>query len=342
MRRALAAAAALATGALAAPAAAYVRTSDRQTGVDVAWPVPVVPYHLSSAPSFPSESCKPTAAGDPVEEAVRASFATWEQGCAELKLVYGGKIDEIRKGLAGTAENVVIVRRGWCSQDPVASLDPCRTQPDADCSGIYDCFDDGGPADWGIVALTTVLYDPSTGRTFDADMEVNGWDGRGGGTPLRPTGPGATPNPHGYYFTCWDQPPAQPCTAYGQTGCAGYDLRNTVTHEAGHFIGLAHPCELVAGAGVPTCGSPLPAWETVPYAERTMYPSTSLGETSKRALSPDDVAGVCAIYPRQGGCGCGSGGAPGLAAALLAALALRPRVRRRARPRTPRPAACRR
>jgi MYXO-CTERM domain-containing protein len=109
-------------------------------------------------------------------------------------------------------------------------------------------------------------------------------------------------------------------------GCDGYDLRNTVTHEAGHFVGLAHPCGDPSG---PSCQQSPPAGE-VPYSDRTMYPTTSAGQISKRTLSVDDVAGVCAIYPPASGCGCGTSGAPGVLAAALAALALlaaRPRRR---------------
>jgi hypothetical protein len=152
---------------------------------------------------------------------------------------------------------------------------------------------------------------------------VNGWDGRGAGTPISTQASGA---PHGYYFTCAGAT-GSACTTYGQAGCYGYDLQNTVTHEAGHFVGLAHPCD---DAGTPSCDAPLPPWESVPYAERTMYPSTTLGETTKRSLSEDDVAGVRAAYPGPSGCG-QAGGTPGVLAAILAALAAlarRPRLRR--------------
>jgi len=187
--------------------------------------------------------------------------------------------------------------------EPALEHGAVHAGPDVDCGGIYDCYEDHGAADRSTVALTTVLYDPSTGRLFDADMEVNGWDGVAG-----PLSSGTASAPHGYYFTCDTQAGRPPCTTYGQADCNGFDLRNTVTHEAGHVVGLAHPC---GDAGTPSCDAPLPPWETVPYAERTMYPSTTLGETSKRALSPDDVAGVCAAYPVAGGCGCGSAGGPG-------------------------------
>jgi MYXO-CTERM domain-containing protein len=323
--RAAAALAAVALGALARPAAAYVRTTDRSTGVSVAWPLPVVAYDLGSAPSFPSPTCAAGPAGDPLEEAVRASFSAWEPGCADgsppaLRLVYGGRIPELRTGFGATAENVVVMRNGWCAANPQAVADPCYRDPDVDCGGIYNCFDDdGAPANRSTVALTTVLYDPKTGRLYDADMELVGWDGVKDAA--------LTGSPHGFYFTCDEQPGWPACTTYGEASCWGYDLQNTVTHEADHVIGLAHPC---GDPGAPSCQQDPPAGE-VPFADRTMYPTTAAGETSKRTLSADDVAGVCAIYPPSSGCGCGSGGSPGVLAAAFAALALlalRPRRRR--------------
>ena len=57
-----------------------------------------------------------------------------------------------------------------------------------------------------------------------------------------------------------------------------------------------------------------------------MNPMTGPGETTKRSLSADDVAGVCAAYPQpSGGCGCGGGEGAGAASVLVAALALRGR-----------------
>ena len=293
--------------AAAVPARAYVRTTDARTGVQLSWPVPTVPWHLNRDWPDSSPSCQASAAGDPTLDAVLLSFKQWEQGCSDLRLLYAGELAEIRTGAAGTSENLVVFRRGWCSQDPRASVDPCMTDPDVDCGSIYGCYDDGpgcigrNPcANWGIVALTIVLYDPSTGRIMNADIEVAGWDGAAGAI--------ANPPQHGWYFTCY--PGAQPtaCTSYGQSGCAYMDLQNTVTHEAGHFIGLAHSA--VAGA--------------------TMNATTAPRETTKRDLAPDDVQGVCAIYPASGGggCGCGGGDPAGVVSLLLAGLALRPRRRR--------------
>jgi uncharacterized protein (TIGR03382 family) len=171
------------------------------------------------------------------------------------------------------------------------------------------------------VALTSVLYDPATGRIFDADIEINGWDGH-------PGAPDASPPDHGWYFTCHPGVEPGPCTSYGQDGCQFIDLRNTVTHEVGHFIGLAHPCGVREGRV--DCETVPPPDGGVPYADRTMSPTTGPGDLDKRSLSVDDVAGVCAVYPdAEGGCGCGSAGAGGTLALLLAGVGLRPRRSRR-------------
>jgi uncharacterized protein (TIGR03382 family) len=191
-----------------------------------------------------------------------------------------------------------------------------------DCGGIHNCFEDhtdcASPpcADKSVVALTSVLYDPATGRIFDADIEINGWDGDAGAL--------ATSQPqHGWYFTCHPEPGSGlgTCSSYGEAGCEFIDLRNTVTHEVGHVVGLAHPC----GSDGPLCSASPPPGE-VPFLARTMSPTTVVGEVLKRDLSRDDVDGVCAIYPAEDGCGCGSGGAGGTLVLLLAAVALRRRV----------------
>lgn len=94
------------------------------------------------------------------------------------------------------------------------------------------------------VALTLVWHDKSTGEILDVDMELN-------------TGAGS-------FNDCQKQS----CSA------GMLDLQNTVTHEAGHLLGLGH--STVAGS--------------------TMQATTSdKPETTKRTLEADDQAGYCSL-----------------------------------------------
>jgi uncharacterized protein (TIGR03382 family) len=305
--------------ALAVPTSAFVRSSDRSTGKDLFWPIPVVPFHVSSAAAAQSPSCTASGGADPALDAARNAFAAWRQGCASLELVYGGQLAEVRTGIDGTHENLVVFRQGFCSANAQAAA--CMASGGADCGNTYDCFEDHSASDRFIVALTSALYDPNTGRIVAADVEVNGWDGVAAGALSTTSGPA-----HGWYFTCGDPTGLPPCATYGQGGCAYVDLQNTLTHEVGHFLGLAHPC---GDAGEAACPSSCAAGDAACQAmtTSTMFPTTTPGDTGKRTLSSDDVAGVCAIYPTDGGCGCGSAGAPGAVGLLLAVWALRPRRR---------------
>jgi MYXO-CTERM domain-containing protein len=123
-------------------------------------------------------------------------------------------------------------------------------------------------------------------------------------------------------------------------GTFPYDLQNAVTHELGHLLGLGHSCwdQLSdvdqpvddMNMGVPLCYPPPDvAKDTV------MFATIASGEITKRTLSPDDIRGVCAIYPASGdphactldmpddGCGCRAGGrASGAGLALLSLLTI--------------------
>ncbi|MGE0788439.1 MAG: matrixin family metalloprotease [Sandaracinaceae bacterium] len=98
-------------------------------------------------------------------------------------------------------------------------------------------------ADPGTIALTTTVYRKSTGQILDADVDINGVD---------------------FVFTADADP------MLTQT-----DMENTLTHELGHVLGLAH----------------------VPNPEATMFASSETGEVKKRSLDADDIAGLCWIYP---------------------------------------------
>jgi len=114
------------------------------------------------------------------------------------------------------------------------------------------------PSSWPgptTIALTTDTYNPLTGEIFDSDLELDGVDNAfallPAYCPSNVSGTALLPE------------------------CAFIDIQNTVTHETGHFLGLAHT--------------------TVPNS--TMNASAQRGETSKRTLGCDDRDGLLFKYP---------------------------------------------
>ncbi len=91
------------------------------------------------------------------------------------------------------------------------------------------------------IALTTLTFNADTGQILDADIELNTSSGL-----LTTSAPTATT----------------------------FDLQSVLTHESGHFFGLAH-------SG---------------HAEATMYSMYKPASTSMRVLSADDTTGICSIY----------------------------------------------
>jgi Matrixin len=96
------------------------------------------------------------------------------------------------------------------------------------------------------LALTTVTFSKNTGEILDADIEVNSHS-----TQSLSTGDTDVTN----------------------------DLQSILTHEVGHFLGLAH--SKAKGA--------------------SMNPEykVHLGDITFRSLSPDDQEAVCSVYPPQ-------------------------------------------
>jgi hypothetical protein len=93
----------------------------------------------------------------------------------------------------------------------------------------------------GTLALTTLTFEVSSGKILDADVEVNSF---------------------GQRLTIGDEH-------------IGDDLLSIATHEAGHFLGLAHSNKKSA----------------------TMTAEYSSRDVAMRTLDPDDVDGICEIYP---------------------------------------------
>lgn len=99
-------------------------------------------------------------------------------------------------------------------------------------------------------AVTSVWHRVDDGEILDADITVN--DGLGP------------------FTVC----PEDGCEE-GPDGVTPADLPNVMTHEAGHFFGLAHS----------------------QFGWAAMGPSSPRGETRKRTAWSDDVLGICTIYP---------------------------------------------
>lgn len=76
------------------------------------------------------------------------------------------------------------------------------------------------------------------------------------------------------------------------------DLDSVLTHEAGHFLGLWHPCEIAGAQGAPDCES------DSSFAEATMFPVYSSAQSS---LARDDIAAIKFLY---GATSCAEQGCP--------------------------------
>jgi hypothetical protein len=107
-------------------------------------------------------------------------------------------------------------------------------------------YDDGQNA----IGYTTLTVSTKTGEIYGADIEINS-----------------------FKFTIVADLPASASDS-GADGTV-LDLGSILTHEAGHFFGLAHTAD----------------------ANAVMYAHYSPGTT---ALTPDDVAGICSIYGSDG------------------------------------------
>jgi Matrixin len=295
MSRVLRALVALAVVAVAAAAYAFVRsTTGSPNNLPLFWKTPQVTY-VVNANGFTGAGC---ANGAAAAALARASFPAWphatrsgeSQPCTNFKYFDGGDTPRTDLGYdqsnPGNNINLVVFRSGLCSA--FVSTDPLCNQADLSaCAQAHNCwFHDTSTGTGGILALTTATFVVSTGEILDADMELNGWNGLGT----------AAPTATGFYFTC-ASPGTATCTqAYGGSNCIEFDVGNTVTHEAGHMLGLDHVC---VTPGNSSC-----------HPEATMAPTAAPGDTDKRTLAADDIEGVCTIYPvsKAGGGGCSAGG----------------------------------
>jgi len=139
------------------------------------------------------------------------------------------------------------------------------------------------------LAITTVFAQQNNGTILDADVELNAIDGGRFKWGDLVSGIGVGPKAE--------------------------DLQNTLTHEFGHLLGLDHNCFLPGTSrhGVDNNGVQVPECDrsSSEVQDATMFAAVSPGDTLRRTLAADDIAGVCAIYPPESATSCTAGGGNG-------------------------------
>lgn len=267
----------------------YVRTKTNDAKHCFRWPVSA---GTRGRVSFVQSSTGDPTLGNGAFDAVSRSAQTWQaqlQACGNLDLTEGARSASRSIGYlsGGSNENLVLYRTRLCSA-VVPAGDGCVSA--GTCGNVYDCWDHSG----SVVALTTSSYLEASGELVDADVELNA----------------ATAFP-----TVVDSPPCP--VGAPSTSCVANDVQNAMTHELGHFLGLAHS----------------------PDSASTMYANEPIGETSKRVLDAGSKQFVCDVYPQgsasldcsASSSGCSSTGAagdpvPGLVLLLAALVGRRPRA----------------
>lgn len=256
-----------------------------------------------------SEPCiLPDPTTDPPEQ-----YLEWLRPCTSLTISLASPSDDLTDDeVRGVfSRSIATWEAVQCEGVPLGVDIELSPEPNTCDTPLYR--DDGGNTnsvmfvlDWGermydpaAFAVTTVWHRRSTGEILDVDMEIN--------------------ERRGPYGIC----PPEGCTT------RIVDLENVVTHEMGHYVGLAHS----------------------ENSDATMYASAVAGEVLKRDLHDDDIEGLCTIYPpgrpegvcdfepRGGlnldcepGCSCsgpGRGGDSPFGFALLGLIALRALASRR-------------
>jgi predicted Zn-dependent protease len=198
-------------------------------------------------------------AGEAEFAVIDSAIQTWNTAATSCS--YIKVMNQGRREVETGRDNVNIIKfrdQSWCR--PASGDDMARCHPDS------------------AAGITTATYvdDPTSdrdGAIVDADIELNG-ENFSIGTNGQSLG-------------------TSPCIS---------DLQNTLTHELGHLLGLEHTCRAMGdpdrvddqGRAVPSCVSTSDPVIT----EATMYNFQDCGEVKKATLEPDDVAGLCGIYPR--------------------------------------------
>jgi MYXO-CTERM domain-containing protein len=188
-------------------------------------------------------------------------WIAWNQRCISYSLHQAGSADIPRAEYERiVADSFAEWTSASCGASPVGFE---VEQTDEDAQGSTAEFaSEGGNVnvvafvrDWderdylpSAYAVTVTWFGVRSGEIFDADILLNEeyWD--------------------------WSE-----CPETGCTGGRDVDLKNTLVHESGHFLGLAHSGEGTEASTMWSCAPP--------------------GEVIKRDVDADDIEGLCSIYP---------------------------------------------
>jgi hypothetical protein len=181
----------------------------------------------------------PDVSGDSEFTAVAASFSTWQTqltACGSLTFTEGERTQSRTVGYNTSGSNENVVLFRMQKCIDVAPAND-PCWAASTCGNVHDCWEHSNTA----IAITSTSYTPSTGRDLDSDIELN-----------------------------------QPSFAFTAGTPVITDVQNTVTHEAGHVLGLAH----------------------INLAGSTMNARADTGEISKRTLDEGSKQFICDVYPK--------------------------------------------
>ena len=283
--RKLALVCALATGALvahASPAAAFCRTTTSKApsgwnpAVSGCWTQGVpLNWHIGRVPYAVDSAASTQVSLADATRVADLAFGAWNQAQCSGKSVGIQAYDDGPLTVPDGSDGDALAGWAFCSESNACD-------PTAHDVIVFD--DEAWPYNDPVntLALTTVTYGVDDGAIEEAYTEINSAEQK----------------------LTTEEPPPQ--------GSPAFDLQAILTHEAGHFLGLAHATDTSA----------------------IMYAYYKPGAVD---LTADDVDAICTVYPPESpkGCACTAAGAgPGTAAIAvglsLAGLGLLRRRRRRA------------